>query len=112
METQNEIKANEIAMCDCQKHYKGYGVCDNYKFHNKKYCARKSAALEAMEWKDEQFKGFLFELALKITTPKTDLDKALASAFPMAGLDTVEDVLASLQNEWFDYQNKGTILNN
>lgn len=69
------------------------------------------SALEAMEWKDEQFKGFLFELALKITTPKTDFDKALASAFPMAGLDTIDDVLTLLQNNWYDYQNKGTILN-
>lgn len=69
------------------------------------------SALEAMQYKDEQFKGFLFELALKITTPKTDLDKALVSAFPMAGLNTVDDILTSLQNDWCDYQDKGTILN-
>jgi hypothetical protein len=68
-------------------------------------------AMEMAKWKDEQFKGFLFELALKITTPKTDLDKALVSAFPMAGLNTVDDILTSLQNNWYDYQNKGTILN-
>lgn len=67
--------------------------------------------IKAMQWKDEQFKGFLFELALKITTPKTDLDKALVSAFPMAGLNTVDDILTSLQNDWCDYQDKGTILN-
>lgn len=69
------------------------------------------SAMQAMQWKDEQFKGFLFELALKIATPKTELDKALASAFPMAGLNTVEDILTSLQNDWCDYQDKGTILN-
>ena len=68
-------------------------------------------AIKAMDWKGEQVNGFLFELALKITTPKTDLDKALASAFPMAGLNTIDDILASLQNDWYDYQDKGTILN-
>ena len=70
-----------------------------------------NAFIKGAEWKDEQFKGFLFELSLKVTTPKTDLDKALASAFPMAGLDTIDDVLALLQNNWYDYQTKGTILN-
>lgn len=97
METQNEKKAREIAQYHCANEL---SLIQSY-----------NAALEAMEWKDEQFKGFLFELALKITTPKTDFDKAIASAFPMSGLDAVDDVLASLQNEWFDYQNKGTILN-
>jgi len=51
----NEDKANEIAKCDCQKHYKGFDLCNTYKFHEKNYCGRKAAALEAMEWKDEQF---------------------------------------------------------
>lgn len=50
----NEEKANEIARCDCKKHYKGFDLCNTYKFHEKKYCGRKAAALEAMEWKDEQ----------------------------------------------------------
>lgn len=53
----NEEKANEIARCDCQKHYKGFDLCNTYKFHEKKYCGRKAAALEAMEWKDEQIKA-------------------------------------------------------
>lgn len=50
----NEEKANEIARCDCQKHYKGFDLCNTYKFHEKNYCGRKAAALEAMEWKDKQ----------------------------------------------------------
>lgn len=105
--TTNERKAEEIA--------KSNGI--NYKNHSKYEDDMDStlecykSALEAMQWKDEQFKGFLFELALKITTPKTDLDKALVSAFPMAGLNTVDDILTSLQNDWYDYQDKGTILN-
>lgn len=53
----NEEKANEIARCDCQKHYKGFNLCNSYKFHEKNYCSRKAAALEAMEWKDEQFEA-------------------------------------------------------
>ena len=96
MET-NEEKAKEIA--------------DNLLGSLEYQSGAEEGAQQMAQCKDEQFKGFLFELALKITTPKTDFDKALASAFPMAGLDTIDDVLALLQNNWYDYQNKGTILN-
>lgn len=55
----NEEKANEIARCDCKKHYKGFDLCNTYKFHEKNYCGRKAAALEAMELKDKQFQKVL-----------------------------------------------------
>lgn len=103
METSNEQKAREIA----EEHSIVYGFGCNIDSSIECY----QSAMQAMQYKDEQFKGFLFELALKIATPKTELDKALASAFPMAGLNTVEDILTSLQNDWCDYQDKGTILN-
>lgn len=85
----NEEKANEIARCDCQKHYKGFDLCNTYKFHEKNYCGRKAAALEAMEWKDERFakeKQALIDKAcewLKENYPyyfETDIEKEFVNA--------------------------------
>lgn len=73
METiSNEEKANELAKCDCQKHYKGFSICNTDKFQGKNYCALKARTLQAMEWKDEQFKTQKQQMV--VWEAKTDKD--------------------------------------
>lgn len=67
---------------------------------------------EMAEWKDGIFQGFLFELSLLLTTPKTDIEHAIRLAFPMFGLDAIDEVGDFLREKLWEYEHNGTILKN
>lgn len=71
----------------------------------------KELLMEMAEWKDEQIKGFFFELALLLTTPKTNLEHSMRIAFPMSGFNEIDDILDFLHGKFLEYNNSGTILN-
>lgn len=107
----NKEKAEEIGKINARQYhhntFEGGLKNSEYVFSDEE-CQQ--SALDMAEWKDKVFNGFLFELSLKLMTPKTDEEKAIAHAFPMSGLDCVEKIMDMLQNEWFNYQTEGTIL--
>ena len=103
----NEEKAKEIARNN-QQFYYGDGECYDIKSSDEE-CY--DSAMEMAEWKDNQIKGFFFELALLLTTPKTNLEHSMRVAFPMSGFNEIDDILDFLHGKFLEYNNCGTILN-
>lgn len=97
----NEEKAREILKCNkCS--FKNKTECNE--------CFDKKAILEMAEWKDDIFRGFLFELSMLLTEPKTDIERAICIALPMFGLNTIDEVGDFLREKLWEYEHKGTIL--
>ena len=104
-----EEKAKEIARKNRINYYEGdIGWGDRIK-SSEEECY--DSAMEMAEWKDNQIKGFFFELALLLTTPKTNLEHSMRVAFPMSGFNEIDDILDFLHGKFLEYNNSGTILN-
>lgn len=69
-----------------------------------------SACQEMAEWKDDIVRGFLFELSMLLTEPKTDIERAICFALPMSGLNVIDEVGDFLREKFWEYEHKGTIL--
>lgn len=107
-----EEKAKEIARNNKQNYYAGANGLAGGKdvtYSSEEECY--DSAMEMAEWKDNQIKGFFFELALLLTTPKTNLEHSMRVAFPMSGFNEIDDILDFLHGKFLEYNNSGTILN-
>jgi len=59
---------------------------------------------------EKQVNGFLFELSILLSEPKTPIEKAIICAMPTAGLDAIDSIGDRLRELWYEFKTTGHII--